>query len=614
MKALLKIPFNEKDNAKQIAKDNHCALFYSSNKYWELNCNTIPTELQKYVFKIEEDNKIEIKVTQKSKISNTEYNYVLDIPFMLRNGLSNYGGFYNSEFKVYVVKTKVLNKDLESFRSRPYSYEAYIEKKLNNNNYKEQVSNTEDVIIPRDYQIEAYKTIISAREKLDGFLLADEVGLGKTISAGLVAKEKDFSKILVVTTLSAVAHWRKTFLRMNINDNKEVIIINYDRLQKLVIMNDKKYKTPAKTKKTKNKRLAKSGDAPDFDLIIWDESHKMKNNTSMRSKLGLKLASNADFNLYLSATAGQSPLELSYLVLLLSQITGQSVSSMVEFEKWCKSMDLGVSRAEFGKWVWDGSQASIEKVHSLLFKGKPQAALRRTPGDIVGYPEITRELTPLELSPEEIGQYKLIWHEFRETMNGLSGNKQKNGVENSLVAQLRLRQKASLLKIPYTIEYIVDLLEKGQQVAVSVGFKETMFEIEKLLLTSKITCSKIYGGLNGTEKENERLKFQKGENKVVLFTVEEAISLHQGEYNNFPRTMLIHDLRWSAISMSQIEGRTHRDGRFSQIHWLYFVNTIEEDIANIVLNRVISMKGMIGDDTKVLKEIEAILSGKLHIY
>lgn len=187
----------------------------------------------------------------------------------------------------------------------------------------------------------------------------------------------------------------------------------------------------------------------------------------------------------------------------------------------------------------------------------------------------------------------------------------KGDSKNVLVAKLRLRQKASILKIPYTIEQVEDLLENGHQVAISVAFKETLHELEGKIKKLGVNVATIFGEQNSTEKENQRLSFQKGDCKVVIFTVEEAISLHQGEYNNAPRSMLIHDLRWSAISMSQIEGRTHRDGKFSQIYWLYFAETIEEDIAKIVLNRVISMKGMVGDDTSTLKEIEKMLLDKV---
>lgn len=610
MRALMKIPYDQKDNAKKIAKDNHCALFFGENKLWEFRGNIMPSELERYVQSYLDEPNLTVKsVTAKTKTNENKslHNYVIDIPFMFRNSLAQYGGFYDKEHKTYIVKAKDLPTILLPYKAKPYSYEAYIEKQINEKDLPLITVDKSELITPRDYQNSAFKVIKKAIDSaaLPGFLLADEVGLGKTISAGLVVKEKQFEKILIVTTLSAIAHWRKTMIRMNVG-NKDMIIINYDRLQKLMTLN-KTYKKPAKSKRTRNKRLASAGEAMEFDLIVWDESHKMKNNTSMRSKIGAKLSEAADFNLYLSATAGQNPLELSYLAPLLAAITGQNVASMEEFEKWCKSMGLGVSRGEFGKWLWDGSDASIEKIHTLLFKSKPEAALRRSPTDIAGYPEISRELTPFELDAERRSQYELAWQEFKHILMNAPKGKTKKGEENVLVAKLRLRQKASLLKIPYTLDMCLDMLEKDKQVAISVNFKETLFELQSLLEKEKVSVAVIHGELNPNEKEDQRMKFQTGQAQVVLFTVEEAISLHQGEYNDVPRVMLIHDLRWSAISMSQIEGRTHRDGKFSQIYWLYFEDSIEEDIAKIVLNRVISMKGMVGDDTKMLKEIEQLL-------
>jgi hypothetical protein len=94
---------------------------------------------------------------------------------------------------------------------------------------------------------------------------------------------------------------------------------------------------------------------------------------------------------------------------------------------------------------------------------------------------------------------------------------------------------------------------------------------------------------------------------VALFTVEEGISLHQGEHDEAPRSMVIHDLRWSAIQMAQIEGRCHRDGRFAQVYWTYADDTIEERIARVVASRIQSMKEMVGDDVSTLREIERLL-------
>lgn len=538
--------------------------------------------------------------------------FAIDVPFELRFGLAGFGGSYNKEYKTYLINKPKLPPELLPYSSKPYSYEAWVEKELNGE-YRPEILKElgkKDLMKPHKYQEEGFDVINNAiNKKLNGFLLADEVGLGKTITSILALRHKKFETVLIVTTLAAIAHWRNTLLNFNIPD-KEIVLINYDRLQKL-------FETPnfgkLKTRRAKNKKLASKGVAPEFDLIIFDESHKLKNNTSIRSKLALKLVEKNEFTLWLSATAGQNPLELSYLAPLLAKLTKQNVKNMTEFEKWCREMDLGVSRGDFGKWIWDGSQESLDKVRNLLFNSNPKAALRRSPVDIAGYPEISRELMPIEFSFEDMQKYQLAWNEFVQVMKNYEivkktkGNKTK---EIALVAQLRFRQKCSYLKIPYTIEQILDLLENKHQVAVSVNFKETINQMKTILEKNKISVSVIDGSQTSQEKESERLRFQKGESKVVLFTVEEAISLHQGEHNNAPRSMLIHDLRWSAIQMSQIEGRTHRNGMFSQIYWMYSDRTIEIDIAKIVLRRVINMKNMVGDDTKTLEEIETLLLTK----
>ena len=60
----------------------------------------------------------------------------------------------------------------------------------------------------------------------------------------------------------------------------------------------------------------------DYDVVIWDESHRCKNPAAARSKLAVKLNARAGFVLWLSATAGQNPIELSYLTPLLASATG----------------------------------------------------------------------------------------------------------------------------------------------------------------------------------------------------------------------------------------------------------------------------------------------------
>jgi len=169
-----------------------------------------------------------------------------------------------------------------------------------------------------------------------------------------------------------------------------------------------------------------------------------------------------------------------------------------------------------------------------------------------------------------------------------------------------------------TADHCMSLLENGHKVAISVQFIETIDKLTEALTKEGVLTTEISGRCkNADERERRRLEFQKGDADVALFTVEEAISLHQGEFPDFapsnrPRSQIIHDLRWGAISMKQIEGRTHRDGKFSQMYWMVGAGTIEEQIAVVVAERIKNMDRMNGDrQSDCLAEIEATLKAAI---
>lgn len=510
---------------------------------------------------------------------------------------------WDKEHGVFLYDGAKLPAALAPFRAQPYSWELHVQRELADAPRPPPSVPAGEVVL-RPHQQEAVDAIARAvKLKLPGFLLADDVGLGKTITAwAAILAMRDARDVLIVCPLAVVAHWRRTIELMG-DGGKDIVILNYDRLGKLFEVSD------AQRKRIKSKKgLARAGTAPELDVIVLDESHRCKNPTAARSKLAAKLVANAGFTLWLSATAGQNPLELSYLAPLLARTTGASAKDLKDFEQWCLDEDLGVTRGTYGKWEWRGERKDCEKVRALLFENRVGcvAGIRRRPEEIAGWPAINRILQPIELSAEGRALYAEAWTAFRRELELAPRGKDPKG---ALAATLRLRQKSSLIRVPGTVELVRELLDNGHQVAVSVAFVESLTAIREALEggVGGVSCAVIHGGVPAAEREAQRLIFQRGEAKVVLFTVEEGISLHQGEYADVPRSEVVHDLRWSAIQMAQIEGRCHRDGRFAQVYWTYADRTIEERIARVVAGRLQAMKEMIGDDVATLREIEALL-------
>lgn len=473
----------------------------------------------------------------------------------------------------------------------------------------------------RPHQTEGTKAIVKAyNADLPGFMLADDVGLGKTYTIidsvnQISGKSKKRLNILVISPLSVVPHWKHS-LRSYGTTNSLWCVTNYD-----ILKNFLKKPVAARTAKktrTQNKRHAQSGlSKVQWDIVICDESHRLKNPLSQRTRCVSRLVNTKSdgnretpaFTIWASATAGQNPLDLSYLGALLAARTGSKPKELVDYAQWCLTNNLGVSRGKFGKWEYVPKKGDYERVRSMLFdefelNGKKLvASLRRKPTMISGWPEMMRQTLPASLSPKEYKAYELVWEKFIEEMKLISKSKGKT-TKNAMVAALRFRQKASILRAKATSEAIKDFIIEGYRPAVSMQFYDSIDSVKKLL-GSLLKVGVIDGRTK--DRESVRLKFMQGKLDCVLFSVTEGISLHANSdvsgADSTPRVLLIHDLRWSALDMAQIEGRTHRDGQSALAYYMYSENTVEEKMVDAVVNKLKTMSEMLGDDTTALDSL-----------
>lgn len=533
--------------------------------------------------------------------------WLLDVPYELRTTAKFAGARWDGDKKRWFYRGDNLPSKLAHFASSDYSWERWMED--DENGYVRDVPSVSAVSL-RPHQIEAAAAMSAAYSSgLPGYLLADDVGLGKTYSTleGINMMGTGLN-VLVLSPLSVVAHWRRSIATMGSRDNRWCVM-NYDRVKKLL---EGPPSDPAvnSRKRTINKKIATKGTGlVEWDVVVLDEAHKLKNPTAQRTSATRRViaAGKGAFCVYLSATAGQNPLELSYLSPLLADATGSKVRELRDFEEWCKSQGFGVTRGAYGQWNWKRDERDLLRIRDMLFS-TTERAMRRRPQDLAGWPELQRIMFPQQLDPLGFSLYEEAWEEFRRTLEMDPKGKDS---PSALVAALRLRQKASLLRCKHTADLCTDLLEQGYQVAISVQFIETSTAIEDHLSRAGFTCSTINGGVSAVDRESNRVSFQTGVNKVALFTVTEGISLHAGEMavqaNDAPRVLLLHDLRWSALDVAQIEGRCHRDGQNAAVWYLYAPDTAEEKVASAVLTRLEDMGNMLGDDMSGLEALWSLI-------
>jgi len=460
------------------------------------------------------------------------------------------------------------------------------------------------LFVPRPHQIVARDAILRARRQgRPGFLLGDLTGLGKTLAVWLAIAAMPEPDLLIVCPKGAMPQWRRTIL-LSGETGKTVTLINYERTKSLFTP------PPASLKRSvraKNNELAKAG-APKrtWPLVIFDESHRLRNPTAQQSVACRRIADAAAFTVYMSATAGQSPHELSYLGRLLAHGLGGALDTIGGFRELMKRLRIGRAKGRWNNWHWEPNDRDRQAMADLLYKGGDAIGLRRRPGDIVGWPEVQREVAPVALDAPGRKLYEATWREFRHEL-GLAGGSTRT--PTGRVAGIRYRQKASLLRIAGTAEFAGDLLDDGLQVAISVAFIETGAALEQKLAAAGWRVGQINGAREAAANEATRLAFQTGQLDAVLFTVTESISLHRGEMpgGDRDRALILHDMRHSAVQLQQIEGRCHRDGQRATIYYAFAEGTVEERIAARVVGRMAVMDGMAGDDTGGLDDIARII-------
>ena len=432
------------------------------------------------------------------------------------------------------------------------------------------------------------------------FLLGDDPGVGKTgtaiLAARLIAEQRDVRTVLVVADRPAaitIPHWARSIAGFG-DGGLRWCVTTWDRLGKVAKLR--------------------------FDVVLADEAHMVRHTTTQRWK-HWKAVSGAGAGQGRARTWSPPPppprTRRSSCPTWRPQFAARHGEPLREWGDLPAA--AGGARVPRGTWplrlavdrrrrppdaaTWRGCSA-------WLADADPPAVLHRPapwgPVSVTG--------TPVALTPAERAAYESEWSEFRAEMQLARRARQS---ARGRAALLRFRQKAGLIRVQATVDWVRAQVEAERQVAVSVEFVETAADpIREALLDAGIPVAGIYGGDRSGlgDPEAERLRFQRGEALVCVFTVTASISLHAGELlpdgrsaTDTPRVGLFHQPRFSGIQARQVTGRTHRDGAVSPWRIAFAEDTVEEQVARVMVERLAVSGSAAGADTSSLREIAELL-------
>lgn len=409
-------------------------------------------------------------------------------------------------------------------------------------------------------------------------LLADEMGVGKTIQAiGISAIYKENWPVLVLCPSSLKLAWRDEIINWltEIVSKKEVQVFktskdNFKEQAKFYVMS---YDLSIRLR---DKIIEKN-----FNFIIADEVHYLKNRDSKRSKFLIPIMQRCKRLILLSGTPILAKPVEAYPIL--NALRPDVFHSFKAFgTRYCNPVlrPYGID--------WSGSSNSRE-LHFMLSR----LMIRRLKKDVLS------ELPPKKRQKVEIQTDKKIINQIRVLMNKSSkinldsnniikelqkidedGNiKSNRGDEddNALGCFTKAYMLTGKAKIPGIKEYVSYLIDNSCKFLIFAHHSEVLDAIEDEVKKSKIGYMRIDGSV-ANEKRHEKVnQFQTDDNCLVAILGITACAT--GHTLTKASTVVFAELHFTPAIMIQAEDRAHRIGQEHQcvnVHYLFASDTVDE--------------------------------------
>ncbi len=452
------------------------------------------------------------------------------------------------------------------------------------------------------YQIETARKVL--RQLGGRALLADEVGLGKTIEAGLIISEYlargMVRSLLVLTPASLVSQWQQELCdKFNIST---ITTDNRDPLQPIDDFWTNNPRIIASLNTAKSAKHYSHVTSRAWDLVVVDEAHHLKNRNTLNWKLVNAL--NKRFILMLTATPVQNSLiELFNLLTLLKP-------------------GLLQTEAAFKKEYVDPRNGRIPKNPEKLRSLMREVMVRNTRA-LVDVKLPKRFASTITVTPEKSEQklYSDLSEYLRSQVDLLDKLSRTNllmragsspGALADSLKQLTLRlpdselkslaRRASQVKLVSKAKTLVEMLSKSsQKTLVFTTHKATSAYLAETLRSEDIPFAEFQGGMSLKEKDAAIAAFQ--DNVGVLLASETG---GEGRNIQFANVIINYDLPWNPMKIEQRIGRIHRIGQTKDVFIFNFClkDSIEEYILRILHDKINMFELVVGEIETILGNVD----------
>ncbi|MBI4264837.1 MAG: DEAD/DEAH box helicase [Acidobacteria bacterium] len=455
------------------------------------------------------------------------------------------------------------------------------------------------------YQLETVRRVL--RDFRGRVLLADEVGLGKTIEACLALKEYWMrglvSKALILTPPSLVGQWVD---ELTSKFDLAAATAEPGRAGPDDDLWDRHAIVVASLPLVRQRAYRARMTATEYDLVIVDEAHVLKNRNSAAWQLVNELKKR--FLLLLSATpVGNDLSELYNLILLLKP-------GLLKTEAHF--------RRDFGGLAALQEPDRRDRLRSLL----REVMVRNTRAHIdVRLPRrlaATEVVSPTDAESDlqqQLSSYVRArypdgartdrWRVMMLQMQaGSSPAALRAALERHQAGEAdddlhRLRVSAARVGEPAKTKALIDLVRRSdEKTIVFTRFRATLDHLQAALEAAGLGVATFHGGMNAADKHRAIQRF--ADHATILASTEVG---GEGRNLQFCRTVINYDLPWNPMQLEQRVGRVHRIGQTREVFVfnLCLAGSLEEYILKVLHEKLNLFELVAGEIEMILGEFDA---------
>src|SRR5437773_1054906 len=458
-------------------------------------------------------------------------------------------------------------------------------------------------------------------------ILADEVGLGKTIEASIIYKELAIRglarRVLILTPASLVGQWQgeleeKFFERFDTPSEPD----DWLNVTKAIVSHDR----------ARSRRHAEEILRHRWDLVIVDEAHKVKSQRGATYQFIEKIE--RDFILLLTATPLQNDLrELYNLVTLLRpgqlgtwpefravhlvagdhrmpkdpaalRVLTHEVMIRTRRTSVIDDLNLPPRRARhpevrLTKAEADLYQGTTEFLRRLYREGFVQPAEQKEVDDGTGTRKRTRrgiiQLAVIHLRQRLCSSARAL----AESLEHLAQGERINPAYRTIAKQLAKRAKG--IKTHAKLTVLTDLLKETPDRVVVFSDHRPTIELIEERVTKLGRKAIVYWGAHSTPERDKRIRAFHDDERSVLIASRAG---SEGRNLQFCNVLVNYDLPWNPMVVEQRIGRLHRIGQTREVHIvnLAAAGTIESYILQLLDQKIKLFELVVGELDLILGE------------